>query len=293
MHWLDPDDSHRRLDDVRTIGGLRPKSDQTLEFKAGHFLSALEDNQWLVIDELNRSNFDRAFGQFFTVLSGQTVVLPHERESGRGPIALVPAGAAPPTEHVDVVAVPTTWRIIATMNVFDKTLLFEMSYALMRRFAFIEVPSPSDAKFETLIERWSEDDQDAASVAKALLCVRKIDAKDIGPASYRDIVRYTHQRLLIGDQSRERLIYDAFYSFLLPQFEGIDDRQGRELYDAVKIVIAPIDRPRLVSTLNTVLGLELSKGGTGSTGSPDEDEPVEELDDLLDGDDPLADLALK
>ena len=28
------------------------------------------------------------------------------------------------------------------MNVFDKFLLFEMSYALMRRFAFIEVPAP-------------------------------------------------------------------------------------------------------------------------------------------------------
>jgi MoxR-like ATPase len=274
-----------------TIGGLRPKSDQTLDFKAGHFLSALEGDQWLVIDELNRSNFDRAFGQFFTVLSGQTVVLPHERVLGHGPIALVPAGASPPTEHVDIVAVPSEWRIVATMNLFDKTLLFEMSYALMRRFAFIEVPSPSEGKFETLIERWADGDEEAASVAKTLLCVRKIGAKDIGPASYRDIVRYAHQRLLIGDQSRERLAFDAFYSFLLPQFEGIDDRQGRELYDAVKRVVAPIDRLKLVLTLNTVLGLELSTGGTDSTGTPDEDEPVEDLDGFLDDDDPLADPA--
>ena len=276
-----------------TIGGLRPKSDQTLEFKAGHFLSALEGNQWLVIDELNRSNFDRAFGQFFTVLSGQTVVLPHERELGRGPIALVPAGVAPPTEHVDVVVVPDTWRIIATMNVFDKTLLFEMSYALMRRFAFIEVPSPSDGKFAKLIERWAEGDEEAASVGKALLCVRKIDAKDIGPASYRDIVRYAHQRLLIGEQSTERLTFDAFYSFLLPLFEGIDDRQGRELCDAVKAVVAPADRPRLVRTLNTVLGLELSKGEAGSMSASGDQEAVEGLDDLLDGDDPLAGLTLE
>ena len=69
-----------------TIGGLRPESDQTLAFHPGHFLSALEKNQWLVIDELNRSNFDRAFGQLFTVLSKQTVVLPYEREQGRGPV---------------------------------------------------------------------------------------------------------------------------------------------------------------------------------------------------------------
>ena len=37
------------------------------------------------------------------------------------------------------------------MNVFDKSLLFEMSFALMRRFAFIEVPSPSHEMFVELI----------------------------------------------------------------------------------------------------------------------------------------------
>ena len=56
-----------------TIGGLKPTSDGQLTFAPGHFLEAIEQNQWLVIDELNRSNFDRAFGQLFTVLSGQAV----------------------------------------------------------------------------------------------------------------------------------------------------------------------------------------------------------------------------
>jgi MoxR-like ATPase len=262
-----------------TIGGLRPTRDQTLEFKPGHFLSALEGRQWLVIDELNRSNFDRAFGQFFTVLSGQTVVLPHERAPGRGPIALVPAGCPPPAGRVDVVEVPADWRIIATMNVFDKTLLFEMSYALMRRFAFIEVPSPSKDKFVQLIERWADGDRKAAEVATVLLCVREIDAKDIGPASYRDIVGYARQRLLIGDQTTERLAFDAFYSFLLPQFEGIDDRQGRELHTALKAVIAPADRPRLVATLNTVLGLELNHPRAAAPDEAEADEDFETDDD--------------
>jgi DNA replication protein DnaC len=59
-----------------TIGGLRPTSDNQLTFAPGHFLEAIENDKWLVIDELNRSNFDRAFGQLFTVLSGQAVQLP-------------------------------------------------------------------------------------------------------------------------------------------------------------------------------------------------------------------------
>jgi dynein-related subfamily AAA family protein len=56
-----------------TIGGLKPTQDNRLTFAPGHFLEAIEQNKWLVIDELNRSNFDRAFGQLFTVLSGQAV----------------------------------------------------------------------------------------------------------------------------------------------------------------------------------------------------------------------------
>jgi MoxR-like ATPase len=263
-----------------TIGGLRPKSDQSLTFHPGHFLSALESNQWLVIDELNRSNFDRAFGQFFTVLSGQMVMLPHERSADAGPIILLPAGMPRPLRRADVVEVPTGWRIIATMNVFDKTLLFEMSYALMRRFAFIEVPSPSEEKFEALIERWAGSDRMSADVAKALLRVRKIDAKDIGPASYRDIVRYVHERVAIDEPTKGSLVFDAFYSFLLPQFEGIDDRQGRELYGAIKGAIEPTDRSRLISTLNTVLGLELTKGPTRDT-----DEDDDGVSDALDDDD--------
>ena len=41
--------------------------------------------------------------------------------------------------------------IIATMNVFDKALLFEMSFALMRRFAFVEVAVPDHDDFHQLL----------------------------------------------------------------------------------------------------------------------------------------------
>jgi hypothetical protein len=44
-----------------TIGGLRPTGPNTLDFEEGHFLKAIRADQWLVIDELNRSHFDRAF----------------------------------------------------------------------------------------------------------------------------------------------------------------------------------------------------------------------------------------
>ncbi len=147
-----------------TIGGLQPTPDGLI-YRPGLFIDAIESGRWLVIDELNRSNFDRAFGQLFTVLSGSAVVLPFKRKGSRDPISLVPAGIEPP-EKTEVIRVPANWRIIATMNVFDKNLLFDMSYALMRRFAFIEVGTPSDEAYEKLLEGpggWSPSSSRCAS----------------------------------------------------------------------------------------------------------------------------------
>src|SRR6056297_721171 len=129
-----------------TIGGLQPTA-EGLIFRRGLFVEAIMTGRWLVIDELNRSNFDRAFGQLFTVLSGSPVVLPFKRAGQSKPLSLVPTGIEPP-DDTDVIKLPSSWRIIATMNVFDKNLLFEMSYALMRRFAFIEVGTPDDRSEE-------------------------------------------------------------------------------------------------------------------------------------------------
>jgi MoxR-like ATPase len=238
-----------------TIGGLRPTGANALEFEEGHFLKAIRDGQWLVIDELNRSHFDRAFGQLFTVLSGQAVVLPYRRPGAGGPLALVPEGVAPPAGDLDVLEIPQSWRVIATMNVFDKSLLFEMSFALMRRFAFIEVASPTAAVFEALIDD-SANDPRPARLAKQLLDLRELT--DLGPAVYMDLAKYLRQRIALADVEDGQLVFEAFYSYLLPQFEGIDATRGQRLFE---LVGARLDsdqrRERLRRTLNAVLGLEL------------------------------------
>ena len=45
------------------------------------------------------------------------------------------------------------WRILGTMNTMDKASLFRLSYAFSRRFAFIEVPSPSVEALEALLKK--------------------------------------------------------------------------------------------------------------------------------------------
>jgi MoxR-like ATPase len=261
-----------------TIGGLRPKGANQLEFEPGHFLKAIGARQWLVIDELNRSQFDRAFGQLFTVLSGQPVTLPYTRPGASSPLTLLPAGVDAPTHAADVLEIPLEWRIVATMNVFDKSLLFEMSYALMRRFAFIEVPSPRVEVFEELIDLWADDPPDAAAVAKAMLPVREI--KDIGPAVYRDIARFAAQRLRRGTVDMAELRFQVFYSYLLPQFEGISDEDGERLLKVLAATVGGSMRQRLRKTLNGVLGLELQPPrGTVEPTDPEatateDDEPI-------------------
>lgn len=240
-----------------TIGGLRPSGLDELEFQEGQFLQAMGAKQWLIVDELNRAQFDRAFGQLFTLLSGHPVVLPYSRPGAGGkPLVLLPEEHKRPGFPADILEVPASWRIIATMNVFDKTLLFQMSFALMRRFAFVEVASPTRTVFEALIDRAASGS--AAHLAKHLLRLRSI--KDLGPAVFIDLARFLEQRLTLSDADDGQLLFEAFYSYLLPQFEGIDDQKGAELFETLKTMLGNAKLvTRLHATLATVLGIELAE----------------------------------
>ena len=131
---------------TRSGGYARPGRTAAFSSTSGIVLEAIQANRWVIIDELNRSNFDRAFGQlFYSAVRAAAVVLPYENPETRRRIQLCPEEARRGGNHAEGyyrVLIPQRWRIVATMNVFDKSLLFEMSFALMRRFAFIEVPSP-------------------------------------------------------------------------------------------------------------------------------------------------------
>lgn len=83
--------------------------------------------EWLLIDELNRAHMDRAFGELFTVLGTDAalpITLPHQREGNRN------------------LVVPRRFRIIATLNSFDRQFVNNLSQAIRRRFTFITVNIP-------------------------------------------------------------------------------------------------------------------------------------------------------
>ena len=238
-----------------TIGGLRPAGpDGALEFREGLFLEAIQEKRWLIIDELNRSNFDRAFGQLFTVLSGQSVVLPYEDPESKQRILLSSEEAARQndTANYSRIVVPRAWRIVATMNVFDKSLLFEMSFALMRRFAFIEVPSPAPAVFAKLWDRHleglpREQTEIIGQVLNDLFGLTTI--KDIGPAVFIDMAKFSREYFGEGvPPSSGDLAFQLFYSYLLPQYEGIPQPHGQELFRKILRLIGESYRDKLSGT---------------------------------------------
>src|SRR5512133_2174008 len=82
---------------------------------------------WLVIDEFTRAPVDAAFGSLLTTLSGGS----HARLS-------VPTASGETRE----IPLPRDFRIIGTLNSFDRHFLNQISEAMKRRFDFIDVLPP-------------------------------------------------------------------------------------------------------------------------------------------------------
>lgn len=236
---------------VDTIGGQLPDRGRQWRFRPGLIPRALEEASWLIIDEINRAEIDKAIGELFTLLAGEMVTLPYRARNL--PVRLFPPNAAYDTESpsrgFDYLADPH-WRLIGTMNVFDKASLFGLSAALKRRFAFIDIPIPRKEIYEGLLDQFWKDatsseklDEMMArfSALKTILCDPSngvAPKRAVGPAIARDMVKYLS---IAGSRfdDNSSLLADAIALYLLPQWEGLDD----------------LDVETISLRLNTVAGL--------------------------------------
>ena len=57
--------------------------------------------------------------------------------------------------------------------------------------------------------------------------------------------------------SRSRLLYEVFYAYFLPQFEGIDDEQAVALYRSMAELLDEAERAEARRTIGEVLGTTL------------------------------------
>lgn len=108
---------------------------EVVYFKEKRFLlDALLSGGVLILDELNRTQIDTALGIFFTYLerSHRVQDAPKIRD-----ILLNEIGESPPIEYLRKAL--SRFRVVGTLNVYDKTFLFKLGDALKRRFTFIDI----------------------------------------------------------------------------------------------------------------------------------------------------------
>ena len=235
-----------------TVGGYQTTADKELEFEPGVVLDrfqADEDgtpaNEWLIIDELNRADIDKAFSSLFSALTDEGVTLPFDDPDGQ-PIEILDSDSTDEEVSRHRFYIHDDWRMMATMNTLDKTSLYEMSYAFMRRWAFIPIgiPDLSDqSDIATLVAEYVEtwaggDDADLQVSPQHYEPVGKIwkavnSKRAIGPAIVEDIYRYVSD----ATSQDEADYVSPVIMYIYPQLEGLRRTELEDLVADVETVL--------------------------------------------------------
>lgn len=237
-----------------TIGGYQSTREGALRFEPGVILERFHHNsegspanEWLIIDELNRADIDKAFGALFSALTGESVMLPFKHTNGES-IELLDASRRAEVVQPNRYYIPDDWRMISTMNTLDKTSLYEMSYAFMRRWAFIPVgvpdlPSPDTTAererltqlVEAYVQVW---DGEPAVEREQLRTIGELwftvnQERSIGPAIVEDIYRYVAATPSGSDPD----YVSPVVMYVFPQLEGLRRGKLKSVVDGLEEII--------------------------------------------------------
>jgi len=148
------------------VGGevISGEGDLRTDFRKGFLTKAVEMKtprpHWLIIDELNRANIDLAFGEAFTLLD-----IEYRDEK---PLVSIEDYPKKPSLKENIM-IPLQFRVLSTMNSYDRAALFSLGYAFRRRFAFVELISPykdtSELEYPNNIENVWQDSNNSYSTA--------------------------------------------------------------------------------------------------------------------------------
>jgi energy-coupling factor transporter ATP-binding protein EcfA2 len=212
-----------------TIGGYMPSPDTGLSFEPGLVLRCLQRGWWLIIDELNRADIDKAFGPLFTLLSGESkpagrgTVLPFQEEGHNVEILRAEKREGSKSKYV----LTPGWRLIGTLNVSDKASLFQLSFAFLRRFAVVDVPLPPEADYRAWFTGRCADitKPHKTAIIDAAMALAH-GPVELGPAILEDIARFVSVGLLetstgspaFADPVEAFLVGVRMYA--VPQYEG-------------------------------------------------------------------------
>src|SRR5262249_36396644 len=129
--------SYGKVSDAVLKCAIQVRADVTAEAEGDDDAASAEARRyqgtWLLIDEFNRADIDKAIGSLYTMLSSADA-----ENLQRSPIDLWFE-----TEGRQQLWVPSRFRIIAAMNDLDTSFVNPISQGLTRRFQFITVGVPT------------------------------------------------------------------------------------------------------------------------------------------------------
>lgn len=213
------------------IGGYQPIGEGGVAFVPGVLLRRFD--RPLIIDELNRCDIDKVLGPLFTVLSGQQTTLPYRLkiEDKDSPQFIILPKPNPTTEDHEFAPGPH-WRLLATINSIDKAALYQMSYALARRFGWVYVDAPRDTV--GFIEKYlRKDDPTWGGPAPGAPCplgqfwAAINTVRVLGPAPVIDSIKAVQSMMetpdffAAPDAAMKDALLDAVDMVLLPMLDGI------------------------------------------------------------------------
>lgn len=232
------------------IGGYQPDGKGGIKFVPGVLLQNFD--RPLIVDELNRCDIDKAIGPLFTVLSDQATTLPYRVDAANDTspfYRILPRPHPSPAAHE--FAPKKGWRLLATINTMDKAALYQMSFALSRRFAWIFVDLPQDlegfivefAKAKGLVPETAEA-TDSIPLASIWAAVNQ--ERPIGPAPIIDMAKTLRVLddsidLFAKPKDSQKAAYLEVVSiFVMPLLDGVS-RTGLEriLSEVLKAIELP------------------------------------------------------
>jgi MoxR-like ATPase len=242
-----------------TMGGYTPGPDGELKFQEGLFLQTLRENKWLIIDELNRADVDKAFGQFFTVLSGHSVVTSFK--AGDNNVSVSCDRNVAESSHDASTATYTVgsdWRVIATMNTFDRNQLFQLSSAFVRRWAIVHLGVPPLTELQSWI---GERDLSAPHLAMIQGFMAVLDElRPLGPAIWGDLADYLEMRSTHSfegetpENARDAAFVEAVTTYVLPQLDGLNHEDlGQIQARLIELISAESEKDRVRRTFKEML----------------------------------------
>jgi MoxR-like ATPase len=186
---------------------------------------------------------NKAFGEMFLAIDHERIEL---RENEK-PLGIEFENSTIP--------IPSEFRIICTMNDYDKSLLNELSYGLLRRFAFVEIGLPNKDNLKKIIENRiklrlqiddfssvkdlfldlnSKKENNQILTDKKYILDRFIefiyslqDKRTIGIATILDVIAYLVSGIIFLERGKDidakwKLLDEALIAYLLPQFDRLD-----------------------------------------------------------------------